>query len=104
MKEKFLEGVRLFNQGLYFEAHEIWEEAWNDAEGVEKRFLQALIQIAVAYLKWQSEIPGGAKKMYALATERLAALPDRCLGLDVRCVERDFKAAFPAKKLNISSS
>ncbi len=88
--EKFSKGVDLFNQGLYFEAHEIWEEAWNDSEGTEKRFLQALIQIAVALLKWQSGIPGGAIKMHKMAMEKLSALPDRCLGCDVRRIEREF--------------
>ncbi len=90
-REKFEKGVDLFNRGLYFEAHEIWEEAWNDSEGTEKRFLQALIQIAVALLKWQSGIPAGAIKMYKMATEKLAALPDRCLNCDVRRIEDDFK-------------
>lgn len=92
MNEKFLKGIDLFNRGLYFEAHEIWEEAWNESEGVEKRCLQALIQIAVALLKWQSGIPGGALKMYRAAREKLEALPDACLGIDLRKVESDFIA------------
>lgn len=25
-------GIEFFNQGLYFAAHEIWEEAWNESE------------------------------------------------------------------------
>lgn len=91
MKEKFRQGVRLFNLGLFFDAHEIWEEAWNDAEGHEKRLLQALIQIAVAYLKRDSGIPGGAAKMHKAGLEKLKNLPDRCLGLDVREIERNFQ-------------
>lgn len=94
--EKFREGVRLFNEGLFFEAHEIWEEAWNDSEGNEKRLLQALIQIAVAFLKWQSDIPGGAVKMHRMAMEKLTQLPDRCLGLDVRGLQKVFgETTFP---------
>ncbi len=100
-KGKFLKGIEFFNQGLYFEAHELWEEAWNESEGVEKRCLQALIQIAVAILKWQSGIPGGAEKMYRSACEKLALLPDRCLGLDIRAVERDFKRTFPQEVFQI---
>lgn len=90
MKTKYKKGIALFNEGLFFEAHEIWEEAWNEAEGNEKRLLQALIQIAVAFLKWQSDIPGGAVKMHRMAMERLAALPDSCLGLDVRRLQQQF--------------
>lgn len=95
VNEKFLKGVDLFNRGLYFEAHEIWEEAWNESEGAEKRALQALIQVAVAFLKWQSGIPGGALKMYRAACEKLAPLPDRCLGIDLRALEKEFKESFP---------
>jgi predicted metal-dependent hydrolase len=93
MNDLFFRGVELFNRGLYFKAHEIWEQAWNDSEGVEKRCLQALIQIAVAFLKWQSGIPGGALKMHRMACDKLSQLPDSCLGLDVREIEKNFKNA-----------
>ncbi len=93
MKDLFLKGVSLFNEGLYFEAHDVWEQAWNDADGTEKRCLQALIQIAVAFLKWQSGIPGGALKMHKMACEKLALLPDSCLGISLRDLKKNFQTA-----------
>jgi predicted metal-dependent hydrolase len=41
--------IQLFNQGEYFAAHEVFEEVWRDAPVEEKRFLQGLTQIAVAF-------------------------------------------------------
>ena len=39
----FVRGVRLFNQGNFFEAHELWEDKWKKAEGEEKIFYQGII-------------------------------------------------------------
>ncbi len=86
----FQTGLTQFNQGDFFKAHETWEEAWNDSWGVEKRTLQALIKMSVALLKWQSEIPGGAIKLYEAAKKNFAELPDTCLELDIRKVEGNF--------------
>ncbi len=35
-----------FNRGEYFEAHELWEQAWRALAGAERTFVQGLIQIA----------------------------------------------------------
>jgi predicted metal-dependent hydrolase len=46
-REAFIHGARLFDQGAFFEAHEVWEERWRlETEGTSRRLLQGLIQIA----------------------------------------------------------
>ena len=42
------EGRRLFDAGRFFEAHEVWEELWREAEGARRELLQGLIQVAAA--------------------------------------------------------
>jgi len=42
------EGLRRFHSGAFFEAHEHWESVWLTAQGPEKTFLQALIQVAAS--------------------------------------------------------
>ncbi len=91
---QYLEGIHLFNEGKYFEAHEIWEEIWGESVGLEKKFYQALIMVAVALLKRESNIPGGAEKMYQRALERLAELPDSYFGIDIREFEKEFRENF----------
>lgn len=44
-------GVELFNSGLYWEAHEAWEEAWTpDRHGPDRGFWKGLIQVAAGCL------------------------------------------------------
>src|SRR6266849_11099605 len=42
------EGLRCFNSGAFFEAHEHWESVWLAAQEPEKTFLQGLIQVAAS--------------------------------------------------------
>ena len=47
--ERFLAGVRLFNQGKFYDAHEVLEDVWRPLpKGPARQFLQGLIQFAVA--------------------------------------------------------
>ena len=44
-------GIRLFNEGKYFDAHEVWEGPWFRAHNAQDRhFLQGLIMAAGAFL------------------------------------------------------
>jgi hypothetical protein len=57
----FLEGVRRFNAGQYFEAHEVFEELLDAVEADGRwELLVALIQVAVGYHKWASNHAGGS--------------------------------------------
>jgi predicted metal-dependent hydrolase len=79
----FAGGVRHFNAGRFFEAHEAFEELLDAVEADERwDVLVALIQTAVAYHKCVSGHPGTAR-MLGLAAEKLGALPDGVAGVDV---------------------
>lgn len=43
----YLEGLRLYNAGAYFEAHEVLEDLWRVTTGPDRKFYQGLIQLAV---------------------------------------------------------
>ncbi len=79
----FTAGVRLFNAGRFFEAHEAFEELL-DATETDGRWdlLVALVQVAVGYHKWTAGHPGAAR-MLGLGLEKLAAFPDDAWGVDV---------------------
>jgi len=78
--EALREAWRLFQEGEYFEAHEVLEEAWRQAEGEERRFLQGLILLAAALHQAKS----GRKGLRNLrkAEGKLLGLPSPYLGLD----------------------
>jgi predicted metal-dependent hydrolase len=43
-----LHGIALFNQGKFFDAHEVLEDVWRSAPHGEKKIWQGLVQVAVA--------------------------------------------------------
>lgn len=73
--EAFVEGVRLFNAGYYWEAHEAWEALWHahGRTGPTAWVLQSLIKLAAAGVKVRERRPAGARTHAA----RAAALLER---------------------------
>ena len=45
----FLKGLKSFNESDFYDAHEYWEELWSDYILSDRKFIQGLIQLAVAY-------------------------------------------------------
>ncbi|WP_243032385.1 DUF309 domain-containing protein [Thermus altitudinis] len=77
------EAVRsLWEAGRYFEAHEVLEGAWREAQGEEKRFLQGLILLAAAL--HQGKLGRGGMRNLKKAEGKLLGLPSPFLGLDWR--------------------
>jgi uncharacterized protein len=66
------EGVRRFDGGRYFDAHEIWEDAWRVETGPVRRGLQGLIQIAAGFHK--GLVSGSPAGMITLLERGLARL------------------------------
>jgi hypothetical protein len=76
------EGRLLFNARRYFEAHEVWEEAWLVEKGPARRMLQGLIQIAAGLLKASLGAPRPCVLLLEAGLEKLsaAAAADPVLG------------------------
>jgi predicted metal-dependent hydrolase len=66
MNARFREGIRLFNDGRFFESHEAWEEVYLQAEGQHKPFIEALVQLAAAFRIFSDfgEIRGPVRMIY----------------------------------------
>lgn len=77
------EGLRLFNAGEYFEAHEALEDAWNAEEGDAKRLYRGILQVAVTYLHITRGNYNGAVKVHARSKKWLGGLPAVCKGVHV---------------------
>lgn len=85
------QGVELLNSGEYFEAHELLEAAFMQAEEFEGYLYRSLLQIAVAYLHVQRGNYPGAVKMMLRLQQWLVPLPDRCRGVDVARLKLDLR-------------
>ena len=88
------EGVRLFNAGEYWEAHEALEPLWMVSDGLQKRLYAGVILLAAALHKaHKMGNPRGGRRNYAKALAHLALLPDVYEGLAIRRLEAEVHAA-----------
>jgi len=86
------EGLRLFNAGEYFEAHEALEDAWNADQGEIRELYRGILQIAVVYLHVTRRNYNGAIKVYARSQRWLKDWPEICRGIEVGKLRRDAEA------------
>jgi len=83
------EGLRLFNAGEYFEAHEALELAWREETGQVRRLYQGILETAVTYLRIQRGNYVGAVKVYDRSMKWLRMWPDICCGVNVGKLRAD---------------
>src|SRR3979411_2428736 len=69
-------GVGLFNRAAFFDAHEALEDVWRAAPGPEKKFLQGLIQVAVALHHHGNGNLVGARSVLKRAFRNLSRYPE----------------------------
>jgi hypothetical protein len=89
-----IEGIRLFNSGRYFEAHEALENAWKEEKGGIRELYRGILQVAVFYLHITRTNYNGALKVYGRSIKWLKDWPEICRGVDVGMLRRDAQAAF----------
>jgi predicted metal-dependent hydrolase len=72
----YLHALDLFNGASFFDAHEVWEDVWRAAPPEEKKFLQGLIQIAVAFHHHSTGNLVGARSLLDRGTRNLQGYPE----------------------------
>ena len=92
--ELFYKGLQAFNLGQFFEAHEIWEEFWqelrlNRPDSQEFTQMQALIQISVALHLIQENRVAGAKKVLERARINISKANGIVLGVNIESVYQE---------------
>jgi uncharacterized protein len=70
--QELARGVELFNQGKFFDAHEVLEDVWRAAPTAQKKFFQGLVQVAVAFHHYSTGNRIGMKSVMARAASNLA--------------------------------
>jgi uncharacterized protein len=79
----FLRGITLFNHAEFFEAHEVLEDVWRAAPGEQKKFLQGLIQVAVAFHHHSTGNRVGARSLLHRGMRNLDGYPDNFGGIQL---------------------
>jgi uncharacterized protein len=80
----FHRGLELFNRAHFYDAHEVWEDVWRAAPVDEKKFLQGLVQLAVAFHHHSTGNLAGACSLLRRGSRNLAGYPSEHSGIRVR--------------------
>jgi uncharacterized protein len=85
------DGLRDYNSGNYFAAHEAWESVWLTAPQPEKTFLQGLIQVTVAFHHLQRSNPLGATRLLTAALRKLSPHEPSFCGISTTLLCEDIR-------------
>ncbi len=92
---RYTEGIELFNQGYYWEAHEAWEEIWrlDGKHGPQGQLLQGLIKIAAAGIKIRQGHSKASRSLLTQASKHINKVMDKHpekfgAGLHLKVLER----------------
>lgn len=89
-RRRFIDGIDLFNRQAFWEAHEAWEEVWQECGEESRIFFQGIIQAAAAcHLILVKRRFGGAKNNIEKSLAKLELFPGRFLGIDVELLRCD---------------
>ena len=85
------EGLRLYEAGEFFTAHEEWEAVWLKSPEPEKTFLQGLIQVTAAFHHLQRDNRLGTVLLLQAALRRLELYPPFFGGIAVALLREDIR-------------
>jgi predicted metal-dependent hydrolase len=69
---ELIRGITLFNRAQFFDAHEVLEDIWRAAPPENKKFLQGLVQVAVAFHHYSTGNRVGMRSVLERAIRNLA--------------------------------
>ena len=82
-RKLYHDGIRLFNEHEFFEAHEVWEDIWHMAYGIKHDFYQGMIQCSVALEHYRRSNPRGVISLFQSYQPKFRHVPPVFMGLDV---------------------
>lgn len=94
--ERFIKGLELFNQGEFFECHEVIEDLWLETPTADphRDLYKGVIQAAAAIYQLDRGILSGALGLYRTSIKYLQKYQSRALGLNVTKLIAEMKLCF----------
>ena len=87
------EGLLLFNEGRFYEAHEVWEDLWRITTDLPlKTCYQGLIQAAVGLHHWNRQNRLGARSQLQKSIRNLQNGAPIATGMDIPAFIRQLEA------------
>jgi len=87
--QNYLEGIRLFNAGEFWHAHEQWEICWLGSSEPTSLFFKGIIQAAAALVHWKKGNLRGLRRNWEKSRPKLVALPPEMAGVDLHALIAD---------------
>lgn len=82
--EAHAEGIRLFDAGNYFGAHEAWETCWaRSKDGLEEEFFKGLAQLGAGFTHWVRGNALGAVRLLDRALPRIVLMGSPYGGVEI---------------------
>jgi|ERR1022692_2174953 predicted metal-dependent hydrolase len=98
------EGLRLYDAGEFFTAHEAWESVWLASPEPEKTFLQGLIQVTAAFHHLRRNNRLGSVLLLQAALGRLDRYPASFGGISVTLLCHDIRERLRALEAGEAAS
>jgi uncharacterized protein len=89
LPELVIHGLELYNEGEYFEAHEVLETAWRAERGPVRELYRGILQAGVAYYHLLNGNYTGALKMISRCRPWLEPFGDSCRGINLARLRED---------------
>ena len=83
MDDRFFQGIREFNSGRYFEAHEVLEDLWHEYRETDRTFIQGLIQISAGFYHFRCSNWKGAASQLSKGLKKLEPYKPEHLGIEL---------------------
>jgi len=77
-----VQGLRCYNQGQFFLAHEYFETAWRETQGETREFFRALLHLSGGFFRLSQNRPSAALKFFSRARHWLMAFPSPYYGIN----------------------
>ena len=105
IKEKlFVDGIALFNEKKFYDAHEAWEELWSEYRSKDDLFIQGLIQLSVAFFHITNLNLKGSSNLFKKCLPKLKKFPINHRNINVSeiiiCAENSEKKVNSIKKVD----
>jgi len=86
-----VEGIRLYNEGKYFDAHELLEIAWRAEPEPDRRLYQGILQAGIAFMHARNGYAKGVFSMYERCRVWLSPWPDCCRTINIGQLKSDLQ-------------
>jgi predicted metal-dependent hydrolase len=87
-----LDGIRLFNAGLYYECHESLEAIWLEEKGPIRYLYQGILQIGVGFHHLGNDNFRGARLLLENGIAKVERFQPDCMAVDTRRLRDEAQA------------